>query len=174
MDVDHRGIEKIGLFLFWLIDRRFVEGPRFGVLGRKNNPAAIRAEGNSALLSRSAGDSFSLALVDGGDVNITPNHEGKFFAIGAQDHFSDIVPETLDLCGSDAVAQSDLDADLLRLDGSSWEQVNLSIVPEAESAVACYGEKPDRIFLELGKLLGGSGLTVDQSQAPDVKGSALL
>src|SRR5258708_1594559 len=133
MDVDYGGIEKVGFFLFWLSDRCFVKGPGFTVLGRKDNPAAVRAEGNSPFLSGGAGDSLSLALVDGGDVNITPNNEGKFLAIGAQRHFSDIVSETLELRGSDAVAQPDLDADLLRLEDSGWEQVNLSIVPEAES-----------------------------------------
>src|SRR5580704_11428495 len=174
MDIDHGGIEKIGLFLFRLSDRRFVKTPWSAVLGRKHKPAAIRAEGDIPLLSGSIGDSFGLALIDGGDVDVPSNDKGKFFAVGAQSNFGDIVAVVPNLSGSTAVAQPDLYTDLLRLGCSGGKGVDLSVVTETEIAGVRYAEEPDRIPFEMSELFGCSGLTICHGEPPDVKRSALF
>ena len=174
MDVDHCRIEEIRFFLFRLNDRRFVQTPGFVVLRRENEPASVRAKGNITFLSGSIRDTLGLALVDGSDVDIASDDEGKFFAIGTQRHVGDIVAVVPDSGCRLAVAQADLDIDLLRLLSSRRQRVDLAIVAEAKIAIIRCAEEPDWIFFEPGDLLGGPGLTVQQREAPDIKRSALF
>ncbi len=174
MDVDHRRIEEIRFFLFRLNDRSFVQTPGFVVLRREHEPASVRAEGNITFLSRGICDTLGLALVDGSDVDITPDDEGKFFAIGTQRHVGDVVAVVPDSGCRFAVAQADLDTDLLRLLGSRRQRVDLTIVTETEITIVRRAEEPDWIFFEPGDLLRRSRLTVQQGEAPDIKRSALF
>ena len=104
-------------------------------------------------MARCVGKAFSLALVHGGDVDITSNDEGKFFPVRAQGKLGNIIAVSSALSGSGTVAQTNLDGHLLRFRCYVWEDVNLAIVPKTELPVVGHAEKPDWIPLEGGELL---------------------
>src|ERR1700733_11679487 len=151
MDIDDRRIEKVGFFFFRLSNGRFVKPPRFAVLGGKDDSPAVWTEGKIAFLPGGVGKAFSLALVNGGHVDITSNNEGEFFPVRAQGKLSNIIAESSALSGSGTIAQTNLDGHLLRFRCSVREDVNLTIVPKTELAVVGHAEKPNRIPLEVGE-----------------------
>src|SRR5450631_2745700 len=174
MDVDNGRIERVGFFFFRLSDGRFVKPPRFAVLGSKDNPPAVWTEGKIPFLPRCVGKAFSLALVNGGDVDITSNDEGKFFPVRAQGKLGNIIAVRSALSRSGTIVQTNLDGHLLRFRCSGWEDVNLAIISKTELAVVGHAEKPDRIPLEGGDLLSWPRLTVRQREVPDIKRPALF
>ena len=95
LDVDHRRVEKVGFLLFRLDDRGLVQAPGLIVLCREHEPSSVRAEGNISFLCLGICNPLGLTLVDGSNVDIAPDDEGKLLPVGTERHLGDVVGSVL-------------------------------------------------------------------------------
>ncbi len=84
MNIDHRGVKKIRLFVLRLNDARFVQAPGAVLLKREKQLPSVGAETEITLVAGSVGDPFGISVLDRGDVHIAAHYKSNLLPVWAK------------------------------------------------------------------------------------------